>query len=388
MNTMERILRLMAERKASDIYLSANSPALIRINGNCMPINAQVLPPEAPLSLLSEVVHEARVAELERTGELNMAIALEGAGNFRISAMRQRGSYAVVVRHIASTIPSFEDLNLPEILKTLVMEKRGLILMVGSTGAGKSTTLASMLDYRNENATGHILTVEEPIEYVHTHKASVVDQREIGLDTQSYANALKNAMREAPDVIMIGEIRDHETMQAAIAYAETGHLCLSTLHANNANQTLDRIINFFPDSARHQLLIDLSLNLKAVIGQRLLHGINIKRVPAMEIMLSSAYVSDLIEKGEIATIREAMKQSNEVGMQTFDQALYKLYAAGEISYAEALQNADSRTDLALRVRLEGPLPPEGMEETAGMEILSEEQAIAPWAKESPARNKS
>jgi twitching motility protein PilU len=254
------------------------------------------------------------------------------------------------------------------------------VLVVGSTGSGKSTTLAAMIDYRNTLQTGHILTVEEPIEYVHVHKASVVDQREIGLDTQSYANALKNAMREAPDVIMIGEIRDRETMQAAIAYAETGHLCLSTLHANNANQTLDRIINFFPESAHHQLLIDLSLNLKAVIGQRLLHGTRIKRIPAVEILLSSPYVADLIEKGEISAIREAIKQSNTQGMQTFDQALYKLYAAGEITFAEALENADSRTDLGLRVRLEGPTPPGGLPEEA-LEILREEQPAASWVKD-------
>ncbi|MEO5738571.1 MAG: ATPase, T2SS/T4P/T4SS family, partial [Variovorax sp.] len=255
--TMERILRLMAERKASDIYLSAHSPALIRINGTCLPINAQILPPDAPLHLLAEVVHESRIAELERMGELNMAIALEGAGNYRISAMRQRGTYAVVVRHIASVIPSFADLNLPEILKTLIMEKRGLILMVGATGAGKTTTLASMLDYRNENASGHILTVEEPIEFTYTNKKSMVNQRDVGSDTQSLQIALKNALRQAPDVIQIGEIRDRETMTAAIAYAQSGHLCVATLHANNGHRALNRILSFYPVEVRSTLLGDL-----------------------------------------------------------------------------------------------------------------------------------
>jgi len=230
------------------------------------------------------------------------------------------------------------------------------VLVTGPTGSGKSTTLASMIDHRNVHKTGHMLTVEEPIEFLHTHKQSMVDQREVGLDTMSYASALKNAMRQAPDVIMIGEIRDRETMQAAIAYAETGHLCLSTLHANNANQTLDRIINFFPDSAHHQLRIDLSLNLKAVVSQRLLRGLDGRRIPAVEILLSTPYVADLIEKGEIHTIKEAMKQSLELGMLTFDESLYRLYAAGRISYAEAIEHADSQTDLALRIRLQGPEP--------------------------------
>ena len=258
MNTMERILRLMAERKASDIYLSAHSPALIRINGQCLPINAQVLPPEAPLgAAVRGRARRTASTSWSARGELNMAIALDGAGNFRISAMRQRGSYAVVVRHIASDIPSFDELNLPEILKTLIMEKRGLILMVGATGAGKSTTLASMLDYRNENATGHILTVEEPIEFTFTNKKSMVNQRDVGSDTQSLQIALKNALRQAPDVIQIGEIRDRETMTAAIAYAQSGHLCVATLHANNSYRALNRILSFYPVEVRATLLGDL-----------------------------------------------------------------------------------------------------------------------------------
>ena len=376
-------LDLMAQKQASDLFLSVGAPASIKIDGITRHLGEVALGSDDIRKMAYSVMNERQQKEFESTWELNLAVSLGTRGRFRVNVYRQRGEIALAARYITNHIPSLESLHLPELLKDVIMLPRGLVLVVGSTGSGKSTTLASMIDYRNTLQTGHILTVEEPIEYVHTHKASVVDQREIGLDTQSYANALKNAMREAPDVIMIGEIRDRETMQAAISYAETGHLCLSTLHANNANQTLDRIINFFPDSARHQLLIDLSLNLKAVIGQRLLHGVHIKRIPAMEILLSSAYVADLIEKGEIATIRDAMKQGNEIGMQTFDQALYKLYAAGEITFAEAMQNADSRTDLALRVRLEGPEPPEGMGASPGLEILSEEPVALPWVNSQP-----
>ncbi|MDM0103663.1 PilT/PilU family type 4a pilus ATPase [Variovorax sp. J22R24] len=350
MNTMERILRLMAERKASDIYLSANSPALIRINGNCMPINGQVLPPEAPLSLLSEVVHESRIAELERTGELNMAIGLDGAGNFRISAMRQRGSYAVVVRHIASVIPSFEDLNLPEILKTLVMEKRGLILMVGSTGAGKSTTLASMLDYRNENATGHILTVEEPIEFTFTNKKSMVNQRDVGSDTQSLQIALKNALRQAPDVIQIGEIRDRETMTAAIAYAQSGHLCVATLHANNSYRALNRILSFYPVEVRPTLLGDLGGALRAIVAQRLLRTPNGARVPALEVLLNTALVAEHIGKGDFSAVKEAMEQSMAEGSQTFEEDIARLITENLVTREEGLAQADSPTNLMWRLQ--------------------------------------
>ena len=365
MSTMERILRLMAERKASDIYLSAHSPALIRINGNCMPINAQVLPPEAPLSLLSEVVNEARVAELERTGELNMAIALEGAGNFRISAMRQRGSYAVVVRHIASTIPSFEDLNLPEILKTLVMEKRGLILMVGSTGAGKTTTLASMLDYRNENATGHILTVEDPIEYLFNHRKSLVNQREIGTDTHNYHMALQNALREAPDLIMIGEIRDKETMQAALLHTLTGHLCLSTIHANNSYHALSRIINLFPHDVRAAVLSDLSIGLRAIVSQRLVRSTDGTLRPAVEILLNTSLIAELIKNGEFTQIKEAMEQSLYPGSQTFEQALCRLYLDEQIGYDEAMVASDSATNLAWLINQNSSTARDGEESDQG-----------------------
>ena len=350
MNTMERILRLMAERKASDIYLSANSPAQIRINGNCLPINAQILPADAPLSLLAEVVPEDRIAELESTGELNMAIALEGAGNFRISAMRQRGTYAVVVRHIASIIPAFDDLNLPEILKTLVMEKRGLILMVGSTGAGKSTTLASMLDYRNENATGHILTVEEPIEFTYINKKSLVNQRDVGSDTQSLQIALKNALRQAPDVIQIGEIRDRETMTAAIAYAQSGHLCVATLHANNSYRALNRILSFYPVEVRPTLLGDLSGALRAVVAQRLLRTPTGARVPALEVMLNTTLIAEHIAKGDFTAVKEAMEQSLAEGSQTFEEDIARLITENLVSREEGLSQADSPTNLMWRLQ--------------------------------------
>ncbi|KWT65719.1 MULTISPECIES: PilT/PilU family type 4a pilus ATPase [unclassified Variovorax] len=356
MKTMERILRLMAERKASDIYLSAHSPALIRINGNCLPINAQVLPPEAPLALLAEVVPEARIAELERTGELNMAVALEGAGNFRISGMRQRGSYAVVVRHIASEIPTFDDLNLPGILKTLVMEKRGLILMVGSTGAGKSTTLASMLDYRNEHASGHILTVEEPIEFTYTNKKSMVNQRDVGSDTESLQIALKNALRQAPDVIQIGEIRDRETMTAAIAYAQSGHLCVATLHANNSYRALNRILSFYPVEVRATLLGDLSGAMRAIIAQRLLRTPEGSRVPALEVMLNTALVADLISKGDFSGVKEAMEQSMAEGSQTFEEDIARLITENRVSREEVLSQADSPTNLMWRLQNRNAAP--------------------------------
>ncbi len=348
--TMERILRLMAERKASDIYLSAHSPALIRINGSCLPINAQILPPDAPLNLLAEVVHESRIAELERMGELNMAIALEGAGNYRISAMRQRGTYAVVVRHIASVIPTFDDLNLPDILKTLIMEKRGLILMVGATGAGKTTTLASMLDYRNENATGHILTVEEPIEFTYTNKKSMVNQRDVGSDTQSLNVALKNALRQAPDVIQIGEIRDRETMTAAIAYAQSGHLCVATLHANNSYRALNRILSFYPVEVRATLLGDLGGALRAIVAQRLLRQPTGSRVPALEVMLNTALVAELIEKGDFSAVKEAMEQSMAQGSQTFEEDIARLITDGMVTREEGLSQADSPTNLMWRLQ--------------------------------------
>ena len=347
-------LRLMVQQRASDLFLSVGAPPGLKIEGRTQPVGGIPLTAPEIEDIARELMNEAQRAEFARTLEMNLAHAEASvAGRFRINIYRQRGEVAIAIRYLTDRIPSIEELNLPSILKDLIMLPRGLVLIVGSTGSGKSTALASMIDYRNARTTGHILTVEEPIEYLHTHKKSIVDQREIGLDTMSYANALKNAMREAPDVIMIGEIRDRETMQAAIAYAETGHLCLSTLHSNNANQTLDRIINFFPEEARPQLLLDLSLNLQAVVSLRLLRGEGGRRIPAVEILLKTPYVSDLIAKDQVGLLKDAMKAANESGMQTFDDALYGLYHNRKISFQEALTHADSRNDLQLRVRLSG-----------------------------------
>jgi twitching motility protein PilU len=370
MKTMERILRLMAERKASDLYLSANSAVQIRINGTCMPISPQVLPPEAPLNLLAEVVDDSRIGELKRSGELNMGLELSGVGNFRISAMRQRGSYAVVVRHIGALIPSFDELNLPEILKTLVMEKRGLILMVGAAGAGKSTTLASMLDYRNASMSGHILTVEEPIEYIFTNKKSVVNQRDVGNDTESLGVALKNALRQSPDVIQIGEIRDRETMSAAIAYAQTGHLCVATLHASNSYHALNRVLNFFPVEVRPTLLGDLSGALRAVIAQRLLRTPGGSRVPAMEVLLNTALIAELIAKGNFTEVKEAMERSMAEGSQTFEDDIARLIAEKRVSREEGLAQSDSPTNLMWR--LQNRQAPEARKEDRSLLEQSEE----------------
>jgi twitching motility protein PilU len=347
-------MQLMARRKASDCFFSAGAPPSIKIEGNTIHLGDAPLTGEQVRNMAYSVLSNEQQREFEATLEMNLAVGLPDVGRFRVNIYRQRGDIAIAVRYITTEIPSLEQLGLPDKLKELIMLPRGLVLVVGSSGSGKSTTLASMIDYRNRNRTGHILTIEEPIEYLHQHRNSIVDQREIGLDTLSYENALKNAMREAPDVILIGEIRDRETMKHAIAYAETGHLCLSTLHANNANQTLDRILNFFPDIARHQVLVDLSMNLQAVISMRLIRGVDGKRVPAVELMLRTPYIADLIEKGEIDLLKDAMKQGINLGMLTFDESLFRLYSAGRISLDEALDNADSRTDLALRIRLNQP----------------------------------
>lgn len=345
-------LQLMAQKEGSDLFFTVGAPVSMKVQGHVVALAREPLRPGEVKTLAYALISEDQQKTFEAELELNVAFELHQVGRFRINVYRQRGETSMVIRYIKSRIPSIEELNLPQTLKTLIMEPRGLILVVGATGSGKSSTLAAMLDHRNEHRSGHILTVEEPIEFVYEHKKSIVGQREVGLDTHSYANALKNAMREAPDVILIGEIRDRETMQAAIAYAETGHLCLSTLHANNANQAIDRIINFFPDSAHHQLLIDLSQNLRAVISQRLLKSVEGKRVPAVEVMLKSAYISDLIEKREIDLLKDAIAQGRELGMQTFDQSLHDLVSAGRITEEEALEHADSRNNLALKFRLE------------------------------------
>jgi twitching motility protein PilU len=350
MGTMERILRLMAEKRASDVYLSAHAPAMIKINGQTVPINNQLLPPDAPRALLAEVLPAHRLEELDATGELNMAHQVEGSGNFRFSAMRQRGSIAAVIRYIASDIPALSTLQVPMILADLIMEKRGLLLMVGSTGAGKSTTLAAMMDHRNENSSGHILTIEDPVEFIFRNKKCVVNQREVGSDTQSLQTALKNALRQAPDVILIGEIRDRETMSAAIAYAQSGHLCLATMHANNSYQALNRILSFYPVEVRPTMLGDLAAALKAVVSQRLLRTVAGTRAPAVEVMLNTKLVSELIEKGDFSGVKEAMEKSMAEGSQTFEQDIARLIMDGVVDKKEGLAYADSPTNLQWRLQ--------------------------------------
>ena len=350
MSMMERILRLMAEKKASDVYLSANSPALIKIDGECIPINSQLLPPDAPRALLAEVVKPQDMETLQETGELNMAVPLQGVGRFRISAMRQRGSVAVVVRFISQQVPKLKDLSLPPILDELILQKRGLILVVGATGSGKSTTLAAMIDSRNEQKTGHILTIEDPIEFQFRNKRSIVNQREVGSDTQSLQTALKNALRQAPDVILIGEIRDRETMSAAIAYAQSGHLVLATLHGNNSYHALNRILSFYPVEVRATMLGDLSSSLKAVVTQRLLRTPSGSRVPAVEVMLNTKLVSEMIEKGDFSGVRDSMEKSMAEGSQTFEEDLARLITSGTIDRNEGLANADSPTNLMWRLQ--------------------------------------
>lgn len=351
MGTMERILRLMAEKKASDVYLSSHAPAMIKINGQTIPINSQVLPPEAPRNLLAELIPATRMEELLETGELNMGVPLDGLGNFRVSALRQRGSIAVVIRYVPSDIPALDTLNVAPILADLIMEKRGLILMVGATGAGKSTTMAAMIDHRNERVSGHILTVEDPIEYTYRNRKSVVNQREIGPDTASLQVALKNALRQAPDVILIGEIRDRETMSAAIAYAQSGHLVLATMHANNSYHALNRILSFYPVEVRPTMLGDLSAALRAIVSQRLLRTqLGNARVPAMEVLLNTALISDLIQKADFSGVREAMEKSLAEGSQTFEQDLARLIHEGLVTREEGLAHADSPNNLLWRLQ--------------------------------------
>jgi len=348
--TMERILRLMSEKKASDVYLSAHSPAMIKINGQCVPINTQLLPADAPKNLLAEVLPPERLAELDAEGELNMGFPLPGVGRFRVSAMHQRGSVAAVIRYISVDVPPLGNLSVPMILGDLIMEKRGLLLMVGATGAGKSTTLASMLDYRKESMAGHILTIEDPIEFLFKNKKSVVNQREIGTDTKSLEVALKNALRQAPDVILIGEIRDRETMSAAIAYAQSGHLCLATMHANNSYQALNRILSFYPVEVRPTMLGDLGAALKAVVSQRLLRTTTGARTPAVEVLLNTKLVSELIEKGDFSGIKEAMEKSMAEGSQSFEHDIARLIVDGLVDRKEGLAHADSPTNLMWRMQ--------------------------------------
>ena len=351
---MHDLLRLMLNKNGSDLFITADFPPAFKIDGKVTPVSNQPLTPAHTIDLARAIMNDKQAAEFEASKECNFAINPAGMGRFRVSAFMQQGRVGMVLRTITTAIPKFEDLGLPEGLKDVAMTKRGLVIMVGATGSGKSTTLAAMVGYRNMNSFGHIITIEDPIEYVHPHGNCIVTQREVGIDTEDWGIALKNSLRQAPDVIQIGEIRDRETMDFAIAFAETGHLCLATLHANSANQALDRIINFFPEERRAQLLMDLSLNLKGVISQRLIPLKGRKgRVAAIEIMLNSPLISDLIFKGQVHEIKEIMKKSRELGMQTFDQALFDLHEQDKITYEDALRNADSVNELRLAIMLNG-----------------------------------
>ena len=348
------LLRLMIGKKASDLFITAGFPPAMKIDGKMTPISQQVLSAQQAREIARSVMNDKQTAEFDASNECNFAIGLPGVARFRVNAFVQRGSVGLVFRTITTKIPKFEDLGLPEILKDIAMTKRGLVIFVGGTGSGKSTSLAAMVGYRNQNSYGHIITIEDPVEFVHDHINCIVTQREVGVDTDSWHIALKNTLRQAPDVILIGEIRDRETIDYAIAFAETGHLCMATLHANSTNQALDRIINFFPEERRHQLLMDLSLNTRAFISQRLIPKADgIGRAAAIEIMINSPLISDLIFKGDVHEIKEIIGRSRELGMQTFDQALFNLHESGDISYEEALRNADSVNDIRLKIKLEG-----------------------------------
>ena len=345
-------LRHMNKYKGSDLFITTNFPPAMKVDGKITPITDEPLTSEKCMEIAFSIMSTKQIEEFSSTNECNFAISLPDTSRFRVNAMVQRGATALVFRSITSKIPNFDSLNLPPVLKDVVMKKRGLVIFVGGTGSGKSTSLAAMVDHRNENCQDHIITIEDPIEFVHHHKKSILTQREVGVDTENWFAALKNTLRQAPDVILIGEIRDRETMDYALAFAETGHLCLATLHANNSNQALDRIINFFPEERRTQLLTDLSLNLQAFISQRLIPREGGKgRVAAVEILLNSPIISEMIQKGEIHGIKEMMKKSTAMGMQTFDQALYELYERGDISFQDAIKNADSAHDLRLDIQL-------------------------------------
>jgi len=345
MSAMKRLFQLMADKNASDIFLSVGAPINIKINGIAMPVNQTLLNTDAIRQLLNEVLTERQTREYEDEMELNTAFTLEGVGTFRISAFRQKGTPAVVVRYIPGTVPPIDSLGLPDALKDIIMQKRGLVLMVGATGSGKTTSLAAMLDYRNGEKSGHILTLEDPVEFVFQSRKSVVNQREVGTDTKAFPTALKNALRQAPDCILIGEIRDKDTMSMALQYAQSGHLCLATLHANNSYHALNRIITFYPLENRPTLLLDLSASLHAIISQRLVRTKTGARKAAVEVMLNTRHVSELVEKGEINEIKEAMEKSMAPGSQTFEQALFKLFMDGDISQDEAMANADSATNM-------------------------------------------
>jgi twitching motility protein PilU len=369
---MQELLKRVVEKIASDLFITANFPPAIKIDGEIRPQMERALTAEQSGMLVRAIMNDRQTKEFDATKECNFAIAPPGIGRFRVSAFVQQGHVGCVIRLINAKIPSFEELDLPPILKEVVLSKRGLVLVVGGTGSGKSTTLASMLGYRNDKTRGHIVTIEDPVEYVHQHKGCVITHREVGVDTESWHAALKNTLRQAPDVILIGEIRDRETMEYGIQFAETGHLVLATLHANSSNQALDRIINFFPEERREQLLMDLSLNIRAMISQRLIpRESGTGRIAAMEIMLNSPLIQDLIFRGEVAKIKEVMSRSNRIGMKTFDQALFDLYEQGHISYEDALRNSDSKNELRLRVKLESKRENKPVEADGDLSIAEE-----------------
>jgi len=367
---MYDLLRLMLSKKGSDLFITADFPPAMKLDGKMTPVMDQKLTGQHTADLVRAIMNDKQAAEFEATKECNFAIAPSGIGRFRVNCFVQQNKIGMVLRTITTTIPKIEELGLPPVLKDVVMNKRGLVIMVGGTGSGKSTSLAAMIGYRNQNSYGHIITIEDPVEYVHPHINCLITQREVGVDTASWETALRNTLRQAPDVILIGEIRSRETMEHAVAFAETGHLCMGTLHANSANQALDRIVNFFPEERRAQLLMDLSLNLKALVSQRLIPLKEGKgRAAAIEIMLNSPLIADLIFKGEVHEIKEIMKKSRELGMQTFDQALFDLYEEGKINYEDALRNADSVNDLRLNIKLHGK-EAKNRDVSAGIEHLN------------------
>ena len=357
-------LTLLAKNGGSDLFLSTGAPPCAKFHGKLKPLDKEPFTPGEIRNIAYEIMDDEQQKEFDQELEMNLAYAIPKVGRFRVNIFKQRNEISLVARNIVTDIPNVDSLGLPPILKDVIMTKRGLVLFVGATGSGKSTSLAALIDHRNTNSSGHIITIEDPIEFIHRHKRSIVNQREIGVDTRSFHQALKNTLRQAPDVILIGEIRDRETMEHAIAFAETGHLCISTLHANNANQALDRIINFFPEERRNQLLLDLSLNLKCFVSQRLVPTLDGKRCAAIEILLGTPTVSQAIHKGEVESIKEIMAKSENLGMQTFDAALFKLYEEEKISFEDALKNADSANNLRLRIKLESKRGiPAGEEET-------------------------
>ena len=370
--TFDDYLRIMVEQDGSDLFLSTGAHPSAKIFGKLVPLEDRKLPPGEVKDIAYSIMDDEQIAEFETKPEANLAISRPGVGRFRVNVFKQRNEFSMVARSIVTDIPDVNKLGIPPILLKLIMQKRGLILFVGGTGSGKSTSLASLIDYRNTNSAGHIITIEDPVEFVHSHKKSIVNQREVGVDTDSYEDALKNTLRQAPDVILIGEIRSAETMEHALAFAETGHLCLSTLHANNANQALDRIVNFFPEERHKQLFLDLSLNMRGIISQRLIPTLDGKRAAAVEVLLGTPRVCDLIKQGKIDDIKEVMNKSEAQGMQTFDSALYKIYKQGKITLDEALKNADSKNNLRLRIQLE-----EGGEKQATKEAPPKQEKPAP-----------